>query len=124
MSSNAIGLILLSWVSQLPNVPRAAGLLGNLVQSEESVCRSTVAVTATSIVTLASVRTISGIISTATSSASGSTGTPIASAIGPIEVTKLIVPGSLTVPIAIISAVAAPAAMLVAVSAVPVRWAT
>ena len=51
--------------------------------------RSTVAVTATSIVTLPSVRTMSGSISTATSRASGPIGTPMASAIGPVEVTKL-----------------------------------
>ena len=49
-----------------------------------------VAVTATSIVTFPSVRITSGSISTATSSASGSTGTPIAIAIGPIAVMKLI----------------------------------
>ena len=37
---------------------------------------------------------MSGSISTATSSASGSIGTPIAMAIGPTETTKLSVPGS------------------------------
>jgi len=47
-------------------------------------------------VTLPSVRIRSGSISTATSSASGSTGTPMAWAIGPIETTKLIDPGRLT----------------------------
>ncbi len=39
---------------------------------------------------------MSGSISTATSSASGASGTPIALAIGPTEITKLIVPGSET----------------------------
>jgi len=48
------------------------------------------------------------IISTATNKASGSIGTPIASAIGPMETTKLIDPGKLTEPIEMITATRIP----------------
>ena len=54
-------------------------------------------------VTFPIVRIMSGNISTATNRASGSIGTPIANAIGPIETTKLIEPGRLTEPMLIIT---------------------
>ena len=85
---------------------------------------SVAAVTATFMVTFASVRMMSGSISTATSSASGSTGTPIASAIGPIEITKLIDPGRLTDPTLITSATAMPAASTAGVNSTPASVAT
>src|SRR3546814_4334543 len=53
-------------------------------------------VAATSPITLPIVRKMSGKVSTATSSPKGATGTPIDTAIGAIEVTKLIEPGRLT----------------------------
>ena len=55
-------------------------------------------VTATSIVTFPTVRKMSGIISTATSSASGVIGMPSAMAMGAIELMKLTSPGRLTAP--------------------------
>ena len=66
-------------------------------------------VAATSIVTLPTVRTRSGIISTATSKARGSIGTPIATQMGVMDVRKLTCPGKLTEPIVVIAATAAPA---------------
>src|SRR3546814_7186961 len=53
-------------------------------------------VAVTSPITLPIVRKMSGKVSTATSSPKGATGTPIDTAIGAIEVTKLIEPGRLT----------------------------
>src|SRR3546814_5890686 len=53
-------------------------------------------VAATAPITLPIVRKMSGKVSTATSSPKGATGTPIDTAIGAIEVTKLIEPGRLT----------------------------
>src|SRR6187431_2536170 len=103
------------------NARNAFRLLPNrAIQSESEADRSTVEVTAVSIVTLPTVRIRSGSISTATSKASGPTGTPIASAIGPIEVTKLTAPGRLTEPTVVTSATAAPAAIVAGVSGTPV----
>ena len=81
------------------------------------------AVTATSIVTLPRVRIRSGSISTATSSPSGATGTPIAIAIGPTETTKLIVPGRLTELSETRKATSTPAAKASGLSSTPVRCA-
>ena len=63
--------------------------------------RSTAAATDTSIVTLPTVRMISGSTSTATSSASGPTGTPIASAIGPIALAMGVPLGPLALLVAV-----------------------
>ena len=86
--------------------------------------RAIAVVAATSIVTLPTVRTRSGIISTAMSSASGSIGIPIATQIGAIEVRKLTCPGRLTEPIVVIAATAAPAAIADGASEMPSQWAT
>ena len=51
-------------------------------------------------------------------------GTPIANAIGPIEVTKLIEPGRLTDPMVVTSATASPAIKTPGVSSTPVSLAT
>ena len=75
-------------------------------------------------VTLPTVRMMSGSISTATSSARGPMGTPMAKAIGPIDVTKLIEPGRLTDPIVVSKATAAPAAIVVGVNGTPKSFAT
>ena len=55
---------------------------------------------------------------------SGARGTPIAIAMGPIEVMKLTALGRLTDPIVVIIATAAPAAIVAGVSSTPERAAT
>src|SRR3569623_1837529 len=102
----ALGLLV-----AVETVPDLFRTLGNVTMD--------VAVTATSIVTLPSVRNRSGTVSTATRSPSASIGTPIAT-----EAKKLIVPGSDTDPIVVIAAVATPAASWPGPITVPVRCAT
>ena len=86
--------------------------------------RAIAIVAATSIVTFPTVRTRSGIISTAISKASGSIGMRMATQIGAIEVRKLTWPGRLTEPIVVIAATAAPAMMAGGASAMSSQWAT
>src|ERR1041384_7516009 len=81
-------------------------------------------VTATSIVTLPTVRNRSGTVSTATRMPSASSGTPITAATGDTDAKKLIVPGNDTDPMVVIAAVTTPAASWPGPIGVPVRCAT
>src|SRR3546814_14582054 len=76
-------------------------------------------VAVTSPITLPIVRKMSGKVSTATSSPKGATGTPIDTAIGAIEVTKLLEPGRLTDDSAAASATARPHAISHALASQP-----
>ena len=67
---------------------------------------------------------MSGIVSTAMRIARGAIGTPIASAIGATEVTKLNWPGRLTVPKVVVAATATPAASASGVRPMPSQCAT
>ena len=90
-----------------------------VVRIEAAAPCATVAVAATSMLTLPIVRTRSGSVSTAISKASGSIGTPMARQIGAIEVTKLAWPGMPTAPIVVVAAAATPIASCAGVSSMP-----
>src|SRR3546814_3512697 len=93
--------------SSPPPYPSAA----SLTASDAGPIRAIAVVAATSMVTLPTVRTRSGIISTAISRASGSIGIPIATQLGANEVRKITCQGRLPDTIVAITATAAPAAL-------------
>jgi hypothetical protein len=89
---------------------------------------ATAVVVAMSIATLPVVRTMSGIVSTASSTTKGSIGSPIARQIGAMEVIKVIDPGRLTAPRVVVAAAATQPQAMAGVKLVlrpppPYQWA-